>query len=185
MNNACRINLLLVLFVILLSLDAFSYPLYIRIENPRNNPLIIHSPLEKTTTEIAPENGAREFLVCGPSDFRVQYASGFTGICYYNLDETLNTFIEGGCKRSMGDNWSTQTLKYCTLRLDEKKCQYSGTTYGLTVTEVKDLKIDYTSEQCMFSANEKALKVSPFSATHELLSPEIRSKMTTIFNLNK
>jgi len=181
MNNTCRINLLLAFVVILLPFGALSYPLYIRIDNPRAHPLFIHSPLETMTIEIAAE-GSREFLVCCQSDFRVQYASGASGIFAYNLDETLNTFIDG-CKKSMGDNWEKKTIKYCAFRLEEKKAHLASTTYTLTVTEVKDLGIPFDSEQCKFSLNEKALKVTPFSKTHELLTPEIKATTTIIFKL--
>jgi hypothetical protein len=169
-------NKLLLCFLFnLLPTLAFSYPIYIRIENPRAHPLVVVDQKEQIKITI-PEQTNKEFMLWCENDYRVIYKSGMSGkVAKPNLDDKLSTFINL-CKDAMGANWDKRTVKYCILQLAEKEASVMGKTYTLKVVGIRDLNIPFIGEnKCSFSDNEKALKLVPVHPGFPLLTTELKA----------
>lgn len=149
------LHTLAVALFLLSTTAAQAYPLFIKVTNPRNHAVFIHSDSRHTTHEIPPGE-AREFVICGASDWHVRYSTGLLGNVKWTLNKKLDHFIENDCKSFMGDRWNENTVKYCTFRLDEA---IGADPYALVVVEIRELAT--TAEQCNLSNNERATLVFP------------------------
>lgn len=163
------------------ALPCSAYPIWVKIINPRAHSLYVENEREGIKIAI-PSRGEKELKITSrDNDWRVRYRTGVLGAAnMYHLDEELNSFIEGRCKDCIADSWKVRTVKYCTLRLDEIP-GIAQSSYTLTVVEIRDLGIQYGSEDCALTVHELAMKVVPIASTIKLIGAEELAQKTCLY----
>lgn len=118
---------------------ASAYPVILKINNPRNNILILSSESQKEEIHVPPR-GTFEIAVFKDSDWRVKYATGLLGhVNTWNMNDALNLIIDI-CRRTIF-KWG-QTVKIFSLQVDELESGITWSSYALKTTHIFDTKIN-------------------------------------------
>lgn len=140
-------NLGTLIILSLISLPVIALPDILKIENPRDRALYVHSDKLKKDIEIPPK-GYREIAIVADGDWRFQYATGAARVVSWNLDEKVSDVL-ARCRLKLGKLWDDTHIHTCKLVLEPVREGRRWTSYHLDINQIVDshIRIDAIAEK--------------------------------------